>query len=110
MPLPAPAVIVPRQAAPGTLPNGGLLPVSPPISLRRTPSDRPCRAPSFDAKFPETQPPCGWISYPWAWPVTLAADAFNYGLYDLSPAAQAAVVPMLERVRGLIAGVRPGTI
>ena len=36
VPLPAPAVIVPRQAAPGTLPNGGLLPVSPPISLRRT--------------------------------------------------------------------------
>jgi hypothetical protein len=45
-----------------------------------------------------------------AWPVTLAADAFNYGLYDLSPAAQAAVVRMLERVRGLIAGVWPATI
>ena len=40
----------------------------------------------------------------------LAADAFDYGLYDLSPAAQAAVVPMLEQVRGLIAGVRPATI
>jgi len=45
-----------------------------------------------------------------AWPVTLAADAFNYGLYDLSPAGQAAVDPMLERVRGLIAGVWPATI
>ena len=117
MPLPAPAVIVPRQAAPGTLPNGGLLPVSPPISLRRTPSDRPCRAPSFDAKFPQTRPPYGWTSYPslyqhrpGAWLVTLAADAFDYGLYDLSPAAQAAVVPMLERVRGLIAGIWPATI
>jgi hypothetical protein len=34
----------------------------------------------------------------------------NYGLYDLSPAAQATVVPMLERVRGLIAGVWPAAI
>jgi hypothetical protein len=42
--------------------------------------------------------------------VTLAADAFDYDLYDLSPAAQAAVVPMLEQVRGLIAGVWPATI
>jgi len=94
-----------------------LLPVSSPISPRRTASDRPCRAPSCDAKFPQTQPPCGWISYPSlyqhrpeAWLVTLAADAFDSGLYDLSPAAQAAVVPMLERVRGLIAGVWPATI
>ena len=47
---------------------------------------------------------------PEVWLVTLAADAFDYGLYDLSPAAHAAVVPMLERVRGLIAGVRPATI
>jgi hypothetical protein len=43
-------------------------------------------------------------------PIPLAADAFDYGLYDLSPAAQVAAVPMLERVRGLIAGVWPATI
>jgi hydrogenase maturation protease len=43
---------------------------------------------------------------PEVWLVTLAADAFDYGLYDLSPAAHGAVV----RVRGLIAGVRPATI
>jgi hypothetical protein len=117
VPLSAPAVIAPGQAAPGTLPNGGLLPVSPPISLRRTPSDRPCRAPSFDAKFPQTQSPCGWISYPslcqnrpGAWPVTLAADAFDDGLCDLNPAALAVVVLMLERLRGLIARVWPNTI
>ena len=47
---------------------------------------------------------------PEVWLVTLAADAFDYGLYGLSPAAHAVVVPMLERVRGLIAGVRPATI
>jgi len=43
-------------------------------------------------------------------PIPLAAAAFDYGLYDLSPAAQAVVVPMPERVRGLIARVWPATI
>jgi hydrogenase maturation protease len=43
---------------------------------------------------------------PEVWLVTLAADAFDYGLYDLSPAAHGAVV----RVRRLIAKVRPATI
>jgi len=40
---------------------------------------------------------------PEAWLVSAAGEQFDYGLYDLSPALVAAVAPMLERVRGLIA-------
>jgi hydrogenase maturation protease len=47
---------------------------------------------------------------PEIWLVTLTADVFDYGLCDLSPAAHGAVVPMLERVRRLVAGVRLATI
>ena len=64
----APAVIVHLPSSAPTLPNGGLLPVSPPIPPRRTTSARPapspCRAPSLDAKVRQPQPPCGCISYP----------------------------------------------
>lgn len=41
---------------------------------------------------------------PEAWLVSAAGEQFDYGLYDLSPALVAAMRPMLERVRGLIAG------
>ena len=43
---------------------------------------------------------------PEAWLVSAAGVRFDYGLYDLSPDLAAAVAPMLEQVRRLIAGVR----
>ena len=47
------------KARDSALPSAGFLPASsPPAPLR------PCRDPSFDARFPRHQPPCGWISYP----------------------------------------------
>jgi hypothetical protein len=67
-PLPAPAVIVPRQTPPGTRPNGGLLPASPPVAPRWL-ALCPCRAQSFDARLPRLQPACGWISYPYPHPL-----------------------------------------
>jgi hydrogenase maturation protease len=42
---------------------------------------------------------------PDAWLVSAAGARFEYGLYDLSPALAAAIDPMLEEVRRLIAGV-----
>jgi hydrogenase maturation protease len=40
---------------------------------------------------------------PEAWLVSAAGVSFDYGLYDLSPAQAAAVGPMLDHVRRLIA-------
>jgi hydrogenase maturation protease len=40
---------------------------------------------------------------PEAWLVSAAGVSFDYGLYDLSPAQAAAVIPMLGHVRRLIA-------
>ena len=42
---------------------------------------------------------------PAAWLVSAAGSRFEYGLYDLSPALAAAIDPMLEEVRRLIAGI-----
>jgi hydrogenase maturation protease len=41
---------------------------------------------------------------PDAWLVSVAGVRFDYGLYDLSPLLAAAIEPMLDQVRGLIAG------
>lgn len=80
-----------------------------PGELRCRPLEPDASAVSTMAHFLDPRELLAWCEAlyqrsPEAWLVTLAADAFDYGLYDLSPTAQAAVVPMLERVRGLIEG------
>ncbi len=39
---------------------------------------------------------------PEAWLFTVSGDAFDYGLYDLSPQVAGALPALLERVRGLM--------
>ena len=39
---------------------------------------------------------------PQAWLVTVSGDAFDYGLYDLSPQVAGALPALLDRVRGLM--------
>jgi hydrogenase maturation protease len=82
---------------------------SPPGELSCRPLEPDAGAVSTMAHFLDPRELLAWCETlyqhrPEAWLVTLSADAFDYGLYDLSPAAQAAVVPMLELVRGLIEG------
>jgi hydrogenase maturation protease len=78
------------------------------VRLRRLSPD--AQAVSTMAHFLDPRELLAWTDVlydrrPDAWLISAAGVRFDYGLYDLSPALAAAIDPMLDQVRRLIAGV-----